>query len=92
MAVSNLDAATFQVSYQMKILTTAAFSVLLLRRKLSSTKWLALLFLALGVGIVQIQNGSSQAATGLGSDDMVHGLVFGASARVGQRLHATGDQ
>lgn len=52
----------------MKILTTAAFSVLLLRRKLSSTKWLALLFLALGVGIVQIQNGSSQAATAIHHD------------------------
>ncbi|KAH9946125.1 nucleotide-sugar transporter-domain-containing protein [Epithele typhae] len=47
-AVSNLDAATFQVSYQMKILTTAAFSVLLLRKKLSPTKWFALLCLAIG--------------------------------------------
>ena len=46
-AVSNLEAATFQVSYQMKILTTAAFSVVLLRRKLSPTKWLALLCLAI---------------------------------------------
>ena len=55
-AVSNLEAATFQVSYQMKILTTAAFSVVLLRKKLTPTKWLALLFLAIGVGIVQIQN------------------------------------
>ncbi|KAH9952046.1 nucleotide-sugar transporter-domain-containing protein [Amylocystis lapponica] len=60
-AVSNLEAATFQVSYQMKILTTAAFSVLLLRKKLSPTKWLALLFLAIGVGIVQIQSGSSSS-------------------------------
>ncbi|PIL23984.1 transporter [Ganoderma sinense ZZ0214-1] len=58
-AVSNLEAATFQVSYQMKILTTAAFSVFLLRKKLTPTKWLALFFLAVGVGIVQIQNGSS---------------------------------
>lgn len=55
-AVSNLEAATFQVSYQMKILTTAAFSVVLLRKKLSPMKWLALFFLALGVGIVQLQN------------------------------------
>lgn len=54
-AASNLDAATFQVSYQMKILTTAAFSVLLLRKKLSPSQWFALLFLAIGVGIVQIQ-------------------------------------
>ena len=57
-AISNLPVATFQVTYQMKILTTAAFSVALLRRKLSSTKWLSLFFLAIGVGIVQIQNTS----------------------------------
>lgn len=40
----------------MKILTTAAFSVILLRKKLSKAKWAALFFLALGVGIVQIQS------------------------------------
>ncbi|KAG5647229.1 hypothetical protein DXG03_000764 [Asterophora parasitica] len=60
-AASNLDAATFQVTYQMKILTTAAFSVLLLRRKLSPSQWLSLLFLAIGVGIVQIQSGNAHA-------------------------------
>ncbi|KAK0239963.1 nucleotide-sugar transporter-domain-containing protein [Armillaria nabsnona] len=56
-AASNLEAATFQVSYQMKILTTAAFSVMMLRKRLLSTQWIALLFLAIGVGIVQIQTG-----------------------------------
>lgn len=54
-AISNLPVATFQVTYQMKILTTAAFSVVLLRNRLSSVKWLALLFLAIGVAIVQLQ-------------------------------------
>ncbi|KAF8808988.1 hypothetical protein BYT27DRAFT_7222567 [Phlegmacium glaucopus] len=54
-AISNLPVASFQVSYQMKILTTAAFSVALLRKKLTPTKWLSLFFLAIGVGIVQIQ-------------------------------------
>ena len=54
-AISNLPVATFQVTYQMKILTTAAFSVALLRKKLTGTKWLSLFFLAIGVGIVQIQ-------------------------------------
>nr|GAT53252.1 predicted protein [Mycena chlorophos] len=57
-AVSNLQAATFQVSYQMKILTTAGFSVLLLRKKLTSPQWVALLFLAIGVAVVQIQTGA----------------------------------
>ncbi|KZT23952.1 hypothetical protein NEOLEDRAFT_1046525, partial [Neolentinus lepideus HHB14362 ss-1] len=55
-AISNLPVATYQVTYQMKILTTAAFSVVMLRRKLNPMKWLALTFLALGVGIVQIQS------------------------------------
>lgn len=57
-AISNLPVASFQVTYQMKILTTAAFSVALLRKKLSTTKWLSLFFLAIGVGIVQIQTSS----------------------------------
>lgn len=61
-AASNLEAATFQVSYQMKILTTAAFSVILLRKKLSTSQWLALFFLAIGVGIVQIQAGGGNPA------------------------------
>ncbi|KAH9958290.1 nucleotide-sugar transporter-domain-containing protein [Russula dissimulans] len=68
-AATNLEVATFQVSYQMKILTTAAFSVLLLRRKLSPFKWLALFFLAIGVGIVQIQ--SSVAKNPLGDGPSV---------------------
>lgn len=60
-AISNLPVATFQVTYQMKILTTAAFSVAMLRKKLTSTKWLSLTFLALGVGIVQIQSTAGHA-------------------------------
>ncbi|ORX35721.1 nucleotide-sugar transporter-domain-containing protein [Kockovaella imperatae] len=58
-AASNLDVATFQVTYQMKILTTAFFSVLMLNKRLSRTKWAALVLLALGVGIVQIQSSSA---------------------------------
>lgn len=62
-AATNLEAATFQVTYQMKILTTAGFSVLLLRKTLSATKWVALLFLAIGVGIVQLDSGASKPAS-----------------------------
>ncbi|XP_022097328.1 UDP-galactose translocator-like isoform X2 [Acanthaster planci] len=53
--VSNLSAATFQVSYQLKILTTALFSVVMLRKSLSAIQWVALVLLFAGVAIVQVQ-------------------------------------
>ena len=63
LAVSNLDAATFQVTYQLKILTTAMFSVLMLGRSLSTRKWLSLLVLVIGVSIVQLPGTTAEPAT-----------------------------
>lgn len=62
-AASNLDAATFQVTYQCKILTTALFAVLMLGQTLSGKKWLALVILTAGVACVQIPSGSAQTTT-----------------------------
>ncbi|PSN73523.1 nucleotide-sugar transporter [Corynespora cassiicola Philippines] len=70
-AVSNLDAATFQVTYQLKILTTAIFSVMLLGRSLSSRRWLSLLLLVLGVSIVQFPQHASEP-TGLDALKTLH--------------------
>ena len=53
-ALSNLDAATYQVTYQLKILTTALFSVLMLSKKLDSIKWISLVILMFGVSLVQV--------------------------------------
>ncbi|KAF2193463.1 nucleotide-sugar transporter [Zopfia rhizophila CBS 207.26] len=57
-AVSHLDAATFQVTYQLKILTTAIFSVVLLGRSLSTRKWASLVLLIIGISIVQFPHSS----------------------------------
>ncbi|OBT50409.1 hypothetical protein VE04_08250, partial [Pseudogymnoascus sp. 24MN13] len=55
-AISNLEAVTFQVIYQLKILTTVLFSIGLVGKTISSRQWLALVLLTLGVAIVQISN------------------------------------
>ncbi|KAJ1661477.1 UDP-galactose transporter Gms1, partial [Coemansia sp. RSA 25] len=53
-AVSLLDAATFQVTYQLKILTTALCSVLLLGTTLGAMRWASLVALTLGIILVQL--------------------------------------
>jgi len=55
-AASNLDVATYQITYQLKILTTAIFAVTMLNKKLISTQWLSLLTLVAGVAMVQLSD------------------------------------
>lgn len=53
-ALHFLDAATFQVMYQSKILTTALFSVFLLGKRLTVLKWISLVLLVQGVILVEL--------------------------------------
>ena len=47
-ALSNLDPLTFQITYQIKTLLTALFSVSLLSKSLSQLQWLSQVTLTLG--------------------------------------------
>lgn len=51
-ALSNLSAPLFQVTYQGKLLTTAIVSVILLQRKYSPKQWVCLTTLGIGVAVV----------------------------------------
>ncbi|KAJ3091179.1 hypothetical protein HK102_001416 [Quaeritorhiza haematococci] len=59
-AVTKLDAATFQVTYQMKILTTALFSVWMLNKLLTKPKWISLVLLTVGIALVQLPSGGGE--------------------------------
>jgi len=63
-AASNLDVATYQITYQLKILTTAVFAVTMLNKKLISTQWGSLLILIAGVALVQLSDVKEQASSG----------------------------
>ena len=86
-AASNLDAATFQVTYQCKILTTAVFAVLMLGQKLSMQKWGSLLILTAGVACVQIPSGSTPTTSAHGGSYavgiMAVGIACGLSGLAG---------
>merc|ERR1719309_921764 len=55
-AASNLDVATYQITYQLKILTTAMFAVTMLGKKLHATQWISLVLLVAGVAMVQLSD------------------------------------
>ncbi|XP_054152896.1 UDP-N-acetylglucosamine transporter-like [Oppia nitens] len=54
LGATHLDAATTQVTYQLKIITTALFSVFVLKKRLYRNQWLALVILFIGVALVQL--------------------------------------
>merc|ERR1711931_297100 len=63
-AASNLDVATYQITYQLKILTTAMFAVTMLGKKLLPTQWLSLVMLVIGVAAVQLSDSKETSSHG----------------------------
>ena len=58
-AVANLSAPVFQTMYQMKIVTAALFSVILLKRNLLIHQWASIFSLFVGASAVQLSQQSS---------------------------------
>lgn len=54
-ALSYLNAATYQVTYQLKILTTALCCVFMLGKKIDKHQWVSLCMLAIGVALVTVR-------------------------------------
>jgi solute carrier family 35 (UDP-sugar transporter), member A1/2/3 len=80
-SASNLDAATYQVTYQLKILTTALFAVFMLRKKLFHTQWGSLFILVCGVALVQLSQGGENRVV-----NVEQNRVLGFSAALGACL------
>lgn len=85
LAISNLDAAVFQVTYQAKILTTAIFSCILLGRKLGWLKIAGLFILTMGVAIVQLDKVEENASKSYQEQHQLVGVlaVLGACCTSG---------
>ncbi len=71
-SMSCLSAPVFQVLYQMKIITTAIFSVLMLAKRLSGLQWSSIVALTLGVALVQL---SQTSGAGDGKSNSIMGLL-----------------
>jgi len=81
-SLSNLSGAVYQVTYQLKILTTALLSVIILHKELGLTKWAALFMLTMGVALIQLPRGSTSVPTTPESGNAVVGLAAVLSACV----------
>ncbi|KAL7531852.1 hypothetical protein ACHAXR_004275 [Thalassiosira sp. AJA248-18] len=75
LALTNLDAATYQILYQLKILTTALFSATMLGRRFTKTKWASLIVLTCGVAVVQVSGSSDHEASENEDRNRLVGLV-----------------
>ncbi|KAJ1606548.1 UDP N-acetylglucosamine transporter-like nucleotide sugar transporter [Cryptosporidium canis] len=74
-SLKRLPAALYQVMYQLKILTTTYFSVLILKRKLSITRWFACFLLIFGVVMIPKKSKHSSVEPNSGLSEFIIGLI-----------------
>ncbi|CAP27147.1 Protein CBR-UGTP-1 [Caenorhabditis briggsae] len=76
--LSNLDAGVYQVTTQLKVVSTALFMMLFLGRKFSVRRWMAICLLMFGVAFVQMNN--APAAESKQSGEKAENYIIGLSA------------
>lgn len=74
-ALSNLTAPIFQVTYQAKLVTTAIVSVIMLNRKYSPQQWVCLVVLSIGVAIVVLGEKGGDSKASEGGQSLIKGLM-----------------
>lgn len=89
-AVGNLDPVHFQILYQLKILTTALFTVTMLGRSLSPKKWISLVILTIGVSVVSIPTSNSKEGSFM-IHDMTDHFFPRSVHELGQISNTVGD-
>ena len=83
--MGNLAPAVYTCASQLKILTSACFAVVLLRRALSAQQWFALALLGAGVALVELQ--ASPSAHGSAHEAIDHSkTLYGLIAVTSQCL------
>nr|XP_040582278.1 LOW QUALITY PROTEIN: UDP-galactose translocator-like [Lepeophtheirus salmonis] len=80
-AAENLDVATYQITYQLKIFTTAIFAYFILKKVLIKSQWLSLVLLIIGVATVQLSDAkeNQQAHT---EQNRIKGFLAATTATV----------
>ena len=80
-ALSRLEAPVFSIIVQTKLLTTALFSVILLRRRLGQAQVIALVLLMVGVVLAQMKDGKENSILSAASGG--EGAALGVVATLG---------
>lgn len=86
-AYDYVDVATYQIVYQLKIITTAMFMIVLLNRRFSIVQWGAMLALMVGVAVCsysRLPESDDHETHGLDSTRIIGvGVVFGLAVNSG---------